>query len=291
MNYREENLGEITNPNATVTNGVVHESSNASAFTLPIKYQASWWNPGSPTGHCYTPLVALPGYHTRNTSAFDQRTDLALPTAQALAKLQLESNDARLADQQKTAISALQNSAQLVAPAVTLATVLLTATTCLGTLASIKILELYTDLWVFVVVTKAGWFKGMLVVVACTTTVATFAAAPVAAMMWQDHTSRHTDLSYTYGNFIHYVVPATQVNTLSIISATVTYRQDPPLQRLVVCASALLLTLTVAWWFYATARILIKMHVRYMKETEELQPLSELSITQHADQASASQQR
>lgn len=269
LNHGLDNLGDVASPNTTVTNGVAHESANASAYMLPIKYAASGWNASNTTGHCYTPLTALPGYQTKSAPAFVQRADVALPTAQALAKLQLESNNALLVDQQSTAVNALQNAAQLVAPAINIATVLLTATTCMGTLASIKLLELYTDLWAIVVLTRAGWIKQLGVVTLYTTVVATFAAAPVAAMMWQDRVSRTTDLSYTYGNFIQFEVPGTQLNTLSILSATVTYRADPAYLRAIACVSALLLGATLAWWFYATWRVVHKLRLRCEKEKLE----------------------
>ena len=263
LNTDVGNLGHVLDANATVTSGEVHYSKNASAYALPIKYAPPWNITLWPTGHCYTPLQALPGY---SGAASTERSSVALPTAQALAKLQLLSNDPLLADQLNNAISALQNAAEQQAPSVNLATVLLTITTCLGTLTATKILELYTDLWSFVKVTRARSLHRFALVVMCTTVVLVFAVAPPIAMLVQDHLARTTPFSTTYGNFIQFDVPGTESTTLSIVSATVTYVQNTRWWETVVAVAVVLFAISVGWWLYATWHITTKMHVRYKEE-------------------------
>ncbi len=279
LNPAVGNLGNVMDTNTTVTSGRVHFSPQADAFALPIKYAAAYDPTLWPTGHCYTPLQALPGYGGGQDGAYNKSTSVALPTAQALAKLQLESNDALLADQLSAAVGALQNAASLQAPTVNLATLLLTITACLGALTAVKVLELYTQLWVLVKLTRAGWIKRLIAVVCVTTVLLVFSIAPVIAMVVQEHIARTSPFSTTYGNFLQFDVPGTQSTTLSIISASVTYQQDSPYFTWIVAVAAILFATAAGWWVYATGRILQKLHRRWKIEHFNKPSDNELEIT------------
>ncbi len=238
-NRNVRDLGDIQSVNTSITTGTIANDA------LANKYQ---------DGYCYIPISGISGYR-----ASDEGYEVNIPISQGITQMQTKTNVAQLADKLSSSIRSLQNYAQQQTPPVSIATILLTITSCLGALTGVKILELYIlvhGLFLSVNNTQARKVANWLIVVIITVTLTAFAVAPAIAMFIQDRMARHTHYSTTFGNYVQNDLYSSDLSTLSIVSTSVSYVQYTPYGTAVDVVFYFIIAICFVWWLYATVRIL-----------------------------------